>query len=211
MKLIGLLLNKLLDLLFPLECLCCGKEGFDLCATCLENLKPAKKQNFPWIISLGNYHDEAMKNILWHIKKQPNRRAASVIAQAFSDMILNRPTDPSLWIFIPIPINKTRFRERGYNQSELLAKPLGKLFGFPVSIKTLIKIKRTKKQGTSKSKEERLQNIAGSFAVKNNTHIVGKNVILVDDVATTGSTLSEARKTLLAAGAKRVMAWTVAN
>jgi ComF family protein len=205
------ILNKLLDILFPIECLICEKEGFDLCQNCLEKLQPPKKQNFPWIVSLGNYHDKNMEHIMRHIKRQPNERAASILAKAFSDMIMNRPVDPSSWIIIPIPIYKNRFRERGYNQSELLAKPIATLFGFPVSIKTLVKIKQTKKQGTSKSKEERAQNISGSFAVKNNKHIINKNVILIDDIATTGSTLSEARKTLLAAGARRVMAWTVAN
>ncbi len=211
MNMIFFLVNKLLNLIFPIECLICEKQGLDICLGCIEKLQPPKKQNFPWIVSLGNYHDKNMETIMRHIKRQPNERAADILAKAFSDMILNRPTDPASWIIIPIPIYKTRFRERGYNQSELLAKSIAKQFGFIISVRTLKKIRHTKKQGTSKSKEERMHNIANSFSITTNKHIMNKNIILIDDIATTGSTLSEARKTLLAAGAKRVMAWTIAN
>jgi 16S rRNA (adenine1518-N6/adenine1519-N6)-dimethyltransferase len=149
-----------------------------------------------------------MRDIIWHIKKYPNGRIAEILAQAFGDMVKNRPEDPASWVLIPIPISKQRFRERGYNQAELLAQSLAKTFHLKMSSKILIKAKHTAKQGTAKTKGDRTYNIIGSFEVlkKHVSFLHNKNVILIDDVTTTGSTLIEARETLLHVGAKKVIA-----
>lgn len=201
----------MLNLIFPLECLACGAPGPDICSLCLENLQVPKKQNYDWITSLGNYHDPNMKKLMWHIKQMPNGRATSLLTNAFADMVKNRPEDPQSWILIPVPITPKRFRERGYNQAELLAKHFSKAFNLSVAQNILYKTKHTQKQGTAKSKEERAQNILGSFGIKHSEQLQGKNIILIDDITTTGSTLVEIRNTLLAHGAGRVLAWTVAN
>ena len=207
------LLEKILDLLFPIECIACGNKGVDICNECIENMLPAKEQNYDWITSFGNYHDPLLKDVMWHIKKYPNGRAAEILAKAFGAMIANRPEDPTSWIIIPIPITKKRFRERGYNQAELIAKPIAKTFGLKFTRKILIKTKHTIKQGTAKSKEERAHNVLGSFGVaKKYQHFIqNKNIILIDDITTTGSTLIETREILFQSGAKRVIAWTIAN
>jgi len=75
----------------------------------------------------------------------------------------------------------------------------------------LIKPKETEHQARIRDRRERLKNIAGSFAVKNNEKIKGKNIILIDDILTTGATLSEAKKVLKQAGARKVIAFTVAH
>lgn len=204
-------LSFLLNLLFPLECIICEQVGPDICNKCLVSLQPPKGQTYDWITSFGNYHDENMKKLLWYIKRMPNGRACSLLARAFAAMVANRPEDPSSWYLVPIPITKRRFRERGYNQATLLAKCFGKSFNLPVIENSLIKIKNTQKQGTAKSKEERMQNIIGSFGIKNTHLIQGKNIIIIDDITTTGSTLVEARNLLLVNGAQKVLAWTVAN
>jgi ComF family protein len=206
------LINYILNILFPTECLSCGTPGPDICDGCIDHILPPKEQNYPWITSLGNYHDEIVRKIMWHIKKQPNGRAAVILAKAFGEMIKNRPEDPTSWILIPIPISHQRFRERGYNQAELLATSLSKIFNLK-TLPILIKSRHTNKQGTSKSREERMYNITGSFGIykKSQALIAGKNCILIDDITTTGSTLIEARDTLLRAGANKVLAWTIAN
>jgi ComF family protein len=211
MKKILKIMAVFFNFIFPIECLGCEAPGRDICSGCLDSLLPPKQSNYPWIVSLGNYHDPIIKKIMWHIKNQPNHRASLIIAEAFARMIMNRPIDPNSWILVPIPITKKRFRERGYNQSLLLAQPLAYLFNLKKSSRILIKIKHTKKQGTSKSRAERMENINGSFSVPYPQLIVNKNIILIDDITTTGSTLIEARELLLASGASRVMAWTVAN
>ncbi len=207
------ILSELFDLLFPIECLGCGEIGRDICDRCIHEFRPAKRQHYDWLLSLGNYRDPTIKKILWHIKKLPNERAAGIIAKVFARTILNRPHDPTEWTFVPIPITRKRFRERGFNQSLMLAQALGAAFDLPVTTQCLVKHRETPKQGTASSRAERKKNVIGSFRV-DTSHtglIAGKNVILVDDVTTTGSTLAEARSALLEAGARRVLAWTVAN
>ena len=141
----------------------------------------------------------------------PNGRVASLLAETFAQMIKNRPEDPSAWILIPIPITTKRFRERGYNQAELLATHFSKAFHLGLEKNILYKTKHTNKQGTAKSKEERAQNILGSFGVKHPELVEGKNIILIDDITTTGSTLVEVRNLLLEKGSAKVIAWTIAN
>ncbi len=141
----------------------------------------------------------------------PNERIAHYCAQLFSERILNRPHHPDSWVIIPIPIAPTRFRRRGFNQSELIARAMSQQFTIPLLTSVLIKTHHTRKQGTARSREERTQNILGSFSVRNHHLIQGKNIILIDDIVTTGSTLLEARHALIKAGAPRVIAWTIAN
>ncbi len=207
------LLFVILNTLFPIECISCGTKGLDICDACIENILPPKEQNYPWITSFGNYHDLIIKDIMWHIKSQPNNRATTILADAFGKMVKNRPEYPDSWILVPIPISDKRFRERGYNQAELLAEYFGKTFHLKVAKNALIKTHHTNKQGTSKTREDRMENIKNSFGVykKSQQLIAGKNCILIDDITTTGSTLIEARELLLRAGANKVLAWTIAN
>lgn len=200
-----------MNALFPLACIVCDKEGPDLCDACIVDFKWPKPTKIPWITSLWNYRDPKVERVVRHIKNLPNGRVTGIIARLFSERILNRPADPESWAIVSLPIGRKRFRERGYNQSELLAQPIAQAFGFPYLSNVLIKARHTAKQGTSKTKEDRLANVVGAFAVKKPELILNKNIILVDDVTTTGATLSEARKALLLSGARRVLAWTVAN
>jgi competence protein ComFC len=205
--------THLFNILFPIECLACGKQGSDICTECLENIHPPKKQNYDWITSFGNYHDEKLERIMRHIKSHPNARAANILAKSFGEMIKNRPQLPGSWILVPVPISKQRFRERGYNQCELLAAHFGQVFQLKIINDLLIKKKHTKKQGTTKSKELRATNIAGSFGIKRKYQgiLENKNIIIIDDITTTGSTLVEIRNLLINTKATRVIAWTVAN
>lgn len=112
-------------------------------------------------------------------------------------------------ILVPIPLSSKRLRKRGYNQAELLAKELEKQFGLTVEL-LLKRVRETKPQYGLK-REERIENIKEAFALNDQrsmTNFQGKTVLLVDDVLTTGSTMSEAAKILKKAGAKEV--WGVA-
>jgi competence protein ComFC len=102
-------------------------------------------------------------------------------------------------VLIPIPLDKNKLKLRGYNQSEELAKELSKILKVPVMSDNLIKIKPTKSQ-MELSKQERENNLKNAFAIKNPEEISGKKVFLVDDVYTTGSTMSECAKVLRHSG-----------
>lgn len=204
-------ITDIFSLFFPVSCLLCGSYGADICTTCSNEFTWPKYQKLKWITSFWNYRDPHAEKILRHIKSMPNERIAAWCALLFSKRILNRPKNPECWIIIPIPITRKRLTERGFNQSLLIARAMAQQFSLPLAANVLIKNKHTNKQGIAKSREERSQNILGSFTVHNHHLIQGKNVIIIDDIVTTGSTLKEARATLIKSGAHRVIAWTLAN
>lgn len=108
-----------------------------------------------------------------------------------------------------IPSRRSKRANRGYNQSELLAKAISDITPLP-AIETLVKIGRTKEQ-TGLSKEERVKNIKKAFRSVNIKKINRKRIILIDDVFTSGATMNEAAKTLTEAGAKEVIGMVVAR
>jgi len=124
----------------------------------------------------------------------------------------NKNTD-EIWdngILVPVPLHKKKLKERGYNQSQELAKELSKIVKVPVVLDVLIKIKSTPSQIGLK-KEQRQENLTGAFQIKNPAEIAGKKVFLVDDVYTTGSTMEECAKTLKKSGAKSVFGIAIAR
>ena len=118
----------------------------------------------------------------------------------------------STCLIIPIPLHKKRIRMRGYNQSELLAKELSVRLGLPLASDVLKRFNETLPQFDLK-KDERTKNIMGAFSVseKFKAKLEGKNIVLVDDIATTGATLKECEKVLKKSGAKRVIGVTLAH
>ena len=113
-------------------------------------------------------------------------------------------------ILVPIPLHKQRQNWRGFNQSSLLAKEISKKFNLTCVESALIRIENTTPQAHL-GKEERLQNIRGKFAVKEPFSLINKQIVLIDDVWTTGSTMKECAKVLKKAGAKEVWGWTLAS
>jgi competence protein ComFC len=111
---------------------------------------------------------------------------------------------------LAVPLAKKKFAQRGFNQSELLADIMAKNKDFKVIKNAIIRSKNTQSQ-TTLNKEDRKTNISNAFSVLKPELIKGKNVILIDDVATTGSTLQELAKKLKEARAKKVAAFTLAR
>ena len=118
-------------------------------------------------------------------------------------------------ILIPVPLHKRKLRVRGFNQSELLADFLGENLApginFPVLKKVLNRKHFTLSQMKIKNYQDRQKNIQGAFAIQKSAEIRGKNVLLVDDVATTGATLFECALVLKAAGVRKISAIVVAR
>jgi len=111
-------------------------------------------------------------------------------------------------VLIPIPLGKRRRKERGYNQVEMISMPLAEKMGIPYTANVLIRARETRSQ-VGLSAEERVKNVQGAFEAR--TKVQGKTILLVDDVATTGSTLSSGAEALYTAGAADVYAFTVAR
>jgi len=113
-------------------------------------------------------------------------------------------------VIVPVPLYSRREREREFNQSAVLCDELGAKLGALVSKRTLRRTRDTPSQ-TGLKKPDRVENQRGAFAVSNPGRIAGREVILVDDVWTTGATTEECARTLLQAGAKKVLVLTAAR
>ncbi|MEK7459476.1 MAG: ComF family protein [Patescibacteria group bacterium] len=214
------ILNTILDIVFPVNCIFCKKRGEDFCIDCINSAKDAERESAKWIFPLYDYRHPPIKKALWFLKYNKKKKIASIFAKIMYHIILEELSDLSIMenfknpILIPIPLTKKRQRERGYNQAELIAKKLIELDdneNFILKNDILIKNKETIHQANIKNRNIRLKNLIGSFIVKNKEEIKNRNIILIDDITTTGATLNEARKTLKKAGAKKIVAFTVAH
>jgi ComF family protein len=112
-------------------------------------------------------------------------------------------------LIIPIPLHQLKKAERGYNQAYYIAKGVGSNLKVKVSDRAVKRIKYTESQ-TTMNLNEREENISGAFKIKNQKTISGKNILLLDDVITTGATISECGKMLLESGANKIYAASIA-
>lgn len=105
-------------------------------------------------------------------------------------------------IILIVPINKKREKERGYNQSELIAKEISKIILAKIEKHILYKIKNTKPQSTL-NKQQREENAKGAYIAKNTLKIENKKILIIDDIYTTGNTVNECAKMLIEKGIKK--------
>jgi predicted amidophosphoribosyltransferase len=132
--------------------------------------------------------------------------SAPALAEFLRNTIATRlPADS--WYALPIPIHKSKERERGFNQSYLLARELG----LPLVDRALVRTRATPPQARSDSRKARFESIRDAFEVQRPQYIEDKAILLIDDVATTGATLSEAARALKNAGAGRIAAAVLAH
>lgn len=123
---------------------------------------------------------------------------------------LSNPVQRRSCYIIPVPLHIKRLREREFNQSAIIAFSLGVRFGIPVLIDVLTRLRHTKPQ-VELGMKERIANVVGAFTVKNREIIKGKDIILVDDVYTTGSTVNECARALKKNDARMVYVVTIAR
>jgi len=134
-------------------------------------------------------------------------------ARALSEMLIetfDRHFEPREFnLIVPVPIHPRRLFQRGFNQTVVMAEKLSSATGIPLDRRSLKKIKDTPPQ-VGLPRPERIKNLKGSFGVHHASRIRDAKVLIVDDVATTGSTIREAAKTVMRAGAARVDALVLA-
>lgn len=169
--------------------------------------------------ALFSYKDPLVKDAIWLLKYKQDKKAAEILGAILGNISAEWLEDLELFenfnkpIVIPVPMGKNRRRERGQNHSESLCREIMKVMPRGVAIYqplALFKIQETESQAHTKNRAERLQNLSGSFSADSNI-VRGKNIILVDDVITTGATAEEVRKTLLHSGAKKVIVIAAAH
>jgi len=210
--------NRIVDFLFPVYCFGCKSGGVFLCYKCINSIEKSEENKDIHIHSLFNYKNKIIKRVLWKLKYEERYAVAEILGQILHDKILEELSEGQMFgdmqniLIVPIPLSKKSFRKRGYNQSELIAKSLCKegIETYELTTDTLYKIRETINQMSLKNKRDRLNNLKNAFSAKHSL-AKNRNIILIDDVTTTGATISEARKTLLSAGAKTVTAYTIAH
>ena len=144
-----------------------------------------------------------------HQLKYRNLRALAVpLAKLLQDYLITDPMPAE--VLVPVPLHQKRLRERGYNQSSLLARQLGKLANLPVVDDCLIRQRHAPPQARTSTVEERQSNVTDAFACRNH-RLRDKQVLLIDDVSTSGATLDACAAALKAAGATSVWGLVMAR
>ena len=209
------MINMLLNFLFPPVCGICGKLHEEwICEKCLESLKiniiyqKVYNKYYDEIIYLFKYKD--IRNLI--LKYKFNNQA--FLSNTFSKIILkNKNLCRNLKfydIIIPVPMHKIKKQKRGYNQTELITKKIAKTLELQEDSKVLLKIKNTRTQSKLNEKQ-RYENIKNVFYIKDNEKIKNKNIILFDDIITTGATINECAKILKENGASKIIVLALAK
>jgi len=171
-----------------------------LCIDCLDDPLPVG-----WTDAWGHYRG-ALERILHAFKFERHDWFSDPFADALHGLIATRGDD-AFDVVVPVPMSRAKLRRRGYNQAELLARPLAKRLRVPC---TLLLTRRSERRTQSQlPKAERAANVRNAFAAS--PRVSGRSILVVDDVCTTGETIRACAKALLDAGAARVCAITVAK
>ena len=222
--------GRVVDFLFPQRCVGCGKEGKFICDSCRQSLprvmpplcpKCGKPQSsgtlcptcVSWQAEIDGIRspfrfDGVMRQAIHQLKYRNLRALAEPLAKLLNDYLTAYPIPGE--ILVPVPLHRKRLRERGYNQSSLLAKELGKLADLPVVDDCLFRQRHAPPQTRSSTVEERRSNVAGAFVCRDH-RLQDKQVLLIDDVSTSGATLDTCAAALKAIGATSVWGLVLAR
>lgn len=224
--------NALLDLMLPPRCVHCQDADQWLCQACFDKIDFIQppvcercgtpldlrlagceecKRNLlvaiDGIRSAAHFLDSPIRSAILQLKYQNHRAIASTLAQILSASY--RRYGIVADVVVPVPLHNSRFKERGYNQCELLARPLGRELGLPVNTHSLRRVKKTKTQMTL-AKPERHQNVSEAFNCTGHD-LAHATILLIDDVCTTGSTLDACATALKASSVATVWGLTLAR
>ena len=149
-----------------------------------------------------------MQQAIYKLKYGNIRALVQPLAGLLRDYLLTYPVSGK--ILVPVPLHPKRLRERGYNQSRLLARELGNLIGLPVIDDCLLRLRYTSPQVKTSTVAERQKNVVGAFTCRGD-RLRDKQVLLIDDVSTSGATLDACATALKTAGAVSVWGLTLAR
>jgi len=222
--------GRALDFFFPRWCVGCGKEGNFLCHSCRQQLPRIMPSLCPmcgrpqstgilcpncvaWQAKIDGIRspfrfDGLIREAIHQLKYRNLRALAVTLAQLFQDYLAANPVPGE--VLVPVPLHHKRLRERGYNQSSLLARELGKLINLPVVDDCLTRQKHAPPQARTSNASERLSNVADAFTC-HDRRLQDKQILLIDDVSTSGATLDACAGALKAAGAASVWGLVLAR
>ncbi len=181
------------------------------CGLCQRSQPPFAKA-----VAYGSY-EGGLRELIHLLKYQKVRPAATVLGRMLAEAVngLESSWTQRPGLIVPVPLHARKLRQRGFNQSELIVQSAIKhgvlaRGNFRLAPGVMERLRETRSQ-TGLTRHQRRENLRGSFAVITPGEIVGREVLLVDDVFTTGTTVSECSRVLLRAGASKVVVATVAR
>lgn len=214
------LLSPLADLLFPTVCVYCEQSvasGHYLCDACGSSLVPTGLGNWVKQVTEGQeldgvwsafWFDERLQQAIHAFKYDGIVGIAADLAHHAAAEGQTAGLREKFDVLLPVPLHRTKLRERGYNQSLLLAGALGRVWNLPVDATALLRRRWTDSQ-TGLTADERVVNMAGSFQVRPEANAA--RALLVDDVVTTGATASACARVLKGAGYAKVGVFSIAT
>lgn len=222
--------EKVVDLFFPQRCVGCGREGELICDSCrlsLPRIMPllcprcGKPQSsgvlcsscVSWLAQIDGIRspfrfEGVIRQAIHQLKYRNLKALAAPLAELLHDYLMENPMAGD--ILVPVPLHPKRLKERGYNQSSLLAQKLGNLADLPVFDNCLIRRRHTSPQAKTSSVDERRSNVTGAFTCYSRW-LQGRRVLLIDDVSTSGATLDACAVALKATGAISVWGLVLAR
>lgn len=205
--------KNLVNLIYPLRCAACGKsldplDEFGVCRPCLSQIRQNPKRSSRTYSAC--LYEGPIKELIHLFKYKGKISLAKVLSKLMIDFIKeNSEIINGIDIITFVPIQPRRLKDRGFNQSRVLALNLSREFGIPV-IDCLKKTLSTRPQNEL-TRDERLKNLKDAFKIRGRLNVKGHAILLIDDVMTTGATLSECSKALSDGGALRVRCLTLAR
>ena len=219
-----------LNFLFPQKCISCGKEGSFVCDSCHTLLTWITPPFCPkcgrhqisgalcpscvsWKTEIDGirspfHFDGLMREAIYQLKYKNLRALVVPLAHLLYDYLITNPIPGET--LVPVPLHQKRLRERGYNQSNLLARELSKLSNLPVVDDCLARQHSTPPQARTANVKQRQNNVANAF-ICYDEKLKDKRVLLIDDVSTSGATLNACAAALKSAGAASVWGLTMAR
>jgi ComF family protein len=183
-------------------CISCGlplKEG-DLCISCQSETSPFQVRSYAW-------YRGPLRRALLHLKYRPDRRLSDWFADRLAE-IVKQESWPRMTV-LSVPLSKNKYHRRGYNQVDLIASSLARKLDLPYQSNTLRRVRDTRSQ-VGLSQEARKYNVQGAF-VAEYRKVQGASILLVDDLFTTGATISACAQALMLADVEKIFALTIAR
>lgn len=220
MRITKLFYGLLDSIFFNEKCLRCSSNGETLCKSCLE-LLPRPENDLPeYVNALYEYRNPIVKKILTDAKYRKRFAGLKIFSRTMADAVKDVASEYtelnnySKVILIPVPISKNRYKNRGFNQAEVLTKEILDNLKEPIYFlgsDIVIKIKDPIPQASIKNRNERLNSPVNTFQVIKPELLRGALCIIIDDITTTGGTIKELRRILLESGAVEVIGLTIAH
>lgn len=216
MKPLSNILEDALQLFYPHVCAGCGDDLHGklqlICFNCMQQLPHTDFAKIPdnqiehifygrakiqsacsiFYFSKG----QIIQQLIHQLKYKGNQEIGIYLGKLIGDQLINSGRFKNIDAIIPLPMHPDKQRKRGYNQAEILAKGISLKFNVPVLNDIVARSKTTTTQ-TNKQRVERWTNVDGTFVIQNQSSIIGKNILLVDDVITTGATLEACSNAIL--------------